>query len=298
MHSEVQLPQGTIRYGDTGGDGPAAVFVHGFMMGGDIWDGVAERLSAQGIRCITPTWPLGAHKIAMNADADLSFPGVASIVSDFLAALELRDVILVGNDSGGAVCQVVVTRHPDRIGRLVLTPCDCFDNCPPGIFKALVPIARIPGGLTASIMPLRFRAPRYLPMAFGWVTNLRPLPHDLIDGWMEGFSSEKGVRRDTGKFTRGFGPEVTQEAASRLASFDRPALIVFAADDKLFPVEHGQRLAEILPQGRFEAIANSRTLAMLDQPGLLAELIQAFVAETSHSEGRTPAGVPPVTAGK
>lgn len=298
MRSEVQLPQGTIRYGDTGGEGPTLVFVHGFMMGGDIWDRVTGRLSAEGIRCITPTWPLGAHKVAMKPDADLSFPGVAKLIDEFLAALDLRDVTLVGNDSGGAVCQVVATQYPERIGALVLTPCDCFENCPPGVFKALVPVGKVPGGLTAAIMPLRFRAPRYLPLAFGWVTSLRPLPHDLIDGWMEGFLSDRGVRRDTNKFMNAFGPEVTLEAASRLSSFDRPALIVFARDDKLFPVEHGERLARILPQGRFEVIESSRTLAMLDQPERLAELIQAFVGETSSSEGRTPAGVSPGTGGR
>jgi pimeloyl-ACP methyl ester carboxylesterase len=298
MQSEIRLPQGTIRYGDTGGDGPVAVFVHGFMMGGDIWDRVTARLSAQGIRCITPTWPLGAHKVAMNPDADLSFPGVAEIVARFLEALDLDDVILVGNDSGGAVCQVLVTQRPERVGRLVLTPCDCFENCPPGIFKLFTPTARVPAAVTASIMPLRLRAPRYLPIAFGWVTNLRPLPHDLIDGWLEGFLSDKGVRRDTVKFMRGFGPEVTLEAASRLASFDRPALIAFARDDKLFPLEHGERLAKILPQGRFVALENTRTLAMLDQPEQLAEVIQAFVGETTQSEGRRPAGVSPGTAGK
>lgn len=291
MNEELQLPQGTISFRDTGGDGPALVFVHGYMMGGDIWDEVIDLLAASGVRCIAPTWPLGAHPHAMASDADLSPYGVARLIADFIAALDVRDVTLVGNDSGGALCQVVATEHPERIGRLVLTPCDCFDNFPPKLFQPLVPLARVPGALTASILPLRLRAPRHLPMAFGWVTNRRPLPHDLIDGWIDSFASSRGVRRDAAKLTRGMDSAVTLEAARKLASFDRPVLLAFAADDKLFPVEHAERLARILPDARVETIVGSRTLVMLDQPARLAELIEAFVAETVQPGGRTPAGV-------
>ncbi len=71
---------------------------------------------------------------------------------------------IVGNDSGGAMSQVLVTRHPQRIGRLVLTNCDTHENFPPGIFKAMPPLAKLPGGMTvlSAPLPLRRRRPRRL----------------------------------------------------------------------------------------------------------------------------------------
>ena len=97
---------------------------------GRLWTETAEQL-ATSHRCLVPDWPLGAHASAMNEDADLTPPGIARIISDFLDALDLRGVTIVANDSGGAMSQVLVTRHPERIGRLVLTNCDTFENFPP-----------------------------------------------------------------------------------------------------------------------------------------------------------------------
>ena len=137
---EVELPQGTIRYRDLG-EGEPIVFVHGYLVDGRLWSDVAEALSARH-RCLVPDWPLGAHRVAMNEDADLSPPGIADLIADFLEALDLNGVTLVGNDSGGAMSQVLVTRRPERIGRLVLTNCDTHDNFPPGPFKLMPPLAR------------------------------------------------------------------------------------------------------------------------------------------------------------
>ena len=130
---EVRLPQGTIRYREAG-SGPPIVFVHGYLVDGRLWDGVVDALSNR-FRCIAPNWPMGAHTVAMNPDVDLSPPGVATIIEDFLVALDLDDVTLVGNDSGGAMCQVLVARRPARVGRLVLTNCDTHENFPPGISR-------------------------------------------------------------------------------------------------------------------------------------------------------------------
>jgi pimeloyl-ACP methyl ester carboxylesterase len=206
-------------------------------------------------------------------------------------------VTLVGNDSGGAISQVVAAEHPERLGRLVLTSCDCFDNSPPKLFRPLVPLSRVPGALGLAFRPLRMRAPRRLPFAYGWLTR-GPLPHERIDRWVQAFYADRGVRRDTEKVTRGLRPEVMLETAAKLARFDRPALLAFAADDKLFPPEHGERLAAILPRGRSVPVENSRTWVMLDQPDRLVALIQAFVAEGSQSAGSTPAGVAPGAAAR
>src|SRR5215204_6016906 len=144
---EVELPAGRISYREAG-EGEPIVFVHGYLVDGRLWDGVVDRL-ADRFRCIAPDWPIGAHRTAMKPDADLSPPGIAGLISSFLAALDLEDVTIVGNDSGGAMSQVLATRHPRRIGRLVLTNCDTHENFPPGPFKALVQVAKLPGAMRA-----------------------------------------------------------------------------------------------------------------------------------------------------
>ena len=115
---EVTLPQGTISYRERG-TGDPIVFVHGALVNADLWRKVVPEL-AKDFRCIAPDLPLGSHERAMPADADLSPPGVAKLIADFLAALDLDNVTLVGNDTGGAICQV--RRHaapgPDRAARV------------------------------------------------------------------------------------------------------------------------------------------------------------------------------------
>ncbi len=129
---EIELSPGTVHYRDEG-HGPAVVFIHGLLVNGSVWDRVVSELSGQ-VRCIVPDLPLGAHWISMKDGADLSPPGLARLISELLERLELRDVTLVGNDTGGALCQLVCAHHPERIGRLLLTNCDAFENFPPPAF--------------------------------------------------------------------------------------------------------------------------------------------------------------------
>src|SRR3954454_4830007 len=103
---EVELPAGRIRYREAG-EGKPVVFVHGCLVDGRLWDGVVDRLSDR-CRCIAPDWRIGAQQIARNRDAALPPPGIAAILDIFLAALDLEDVRIVGNDSRGAMSQVLV----------------------------------------------------------------------------------------------------------------------------------------------------------------------------------------------
>src|SRR5439155_375093 len=117
--SEIELSAGTIEYQDTGGDGPVLVLLHGLMMDASLWDEVIAGLSA-GHRCVAPTLPLGAHRHAMDPGADLSMAGIARLTAEFLDRLDLRDVTLVGNDTGGALVQLLMAddhpRDPPRHG--------------------------------------------------------------------------------------------------------------------------------------------------------------------------------------
>jgi pimeloyl-ACP methyl ester carboxylesterase len=275
----VDLSQGTIRYREMGTGAPI-VFVHGFLVDGRLWDGVAERLRGD-FRCIVPDWPMGSHRVAMAADADLSPPGMARIVADFLAALELDDVTIVGNDSGGAISQILATHHPERIGRLVLTNCDTHENFPPFPFNLMPPMARIPGGMTALALPFRVGAVRRA--AFRLFAE-RPIPAELVDSWLAPSQRDPGVRRDTRKFTAGIHKRHTLEAAERLASFERPALVAWAPEDRFFRIAYAERLAEAIPNARIERIPGAKTFVALDQPERLADAIASFVRETSPAQ--------------
>ena len=281
----VELPQGTINYRERG-DGEPIVFVHGVLVNGDLWRGVVPQL-ADRYRCITPDWPLGSHSEPMSASADLSTPGLARLVADFLEALSLDGVTLVGNDTGGAVCQLVVTKHPERVGRLVLASCDAFEVYPPKPFDFLRWIGRVPGAAAAVSNTMRVRPLRRLPLAFGWVTS-RPLPKDISDSYVTpGYRAE--IRRDTKKLLSAITNRHTLEAAERFGEVDKPVLVAWADGDKLFPQSLADRLVAAFPNARRETIAGSRTFIGEDEPEQLARVIEAFMADTplAHHSGVT-----------
>jgi pimeloyl-ACP methyl ester carboxylesterase len=276
----IELPQGTINYIESG-DGPPIVFAHGFLVDGALWREVTPLL-ADRFRCIVPDLPLGSHRIPMRADADLSPPGIARLIADFMDALDLSKVTLVGNDTGGAMCQLVATRHPERLARLVLTPCDAYDDFLPPAFRYLQVIARIPGALTILTQTMRPRAMRRAPIAFGWLTKQR-IPDDLLDRWVEPGLHDAGVRRDAGKVLRGISKRYTLEAAERLRDFDSPTLIVWAPEDRFFKLANAERLAQAIPNARLELVEDARTFISLDQPRRPADEIAAFASGDAPS---------------
>jgi pimeloyl-ACP methyl ester carboxylesterase len=271
----VELAQGSIAYRDEG-QGPPVVLVHGLFLDGRFWDQVTPRLTDR-FRVIVPDFPLGAHRTAMRPDADLGSHGLARLLADFLAALELTDVTLVGNDTGGAVVHIAATRHPERIGRMVLSSCDLEENFLPPMFRPLGPISRIPGSLMATGHALRFLRLQRLPNAFGWLSK-RPIDRELLASMAEPLRRDAGVRRDTRKVLTGIDSAATVQAAKDLARFDRPTLWAWAAEDRFFPPEQAERLARTMPNARYEAIPDSWTYTPIDQPERLAALIAEFAA--------------------
>jgi pimeloyl-ACP methyl ester carboxylesterase len=278
--TKIELSAGPVEYTDTGGDGPGLAFVHGLMMDASLWDEPIGELSAD-YRCLAPTLPLGAHREAMHAGADLSLPAIAGLVAEFLDRLDLRDVTLVGNDTGGALVQLVMADGAARVGRVVLASCDAFDNFPPGLTgKTLVLAGKLPPRVFGLFMQqMRVRAIRRLPIAFGWLTRRGDA---ATARWMKPVLTQPGIRRDTVRTLRAAGADTRflVRAAERLPGFDRPALVVWASEDRVMPPEHGRRLAGLLPQGRLVGVDDSYTLIPLDQPARFAQVIREF-ARTS-----------------
>lgn len=277
----VTLPQGTIRYQDEG-HGPPVVFVHGLLVNHLLWRKVIPRLS-RSARCLAPDLPLGSHQIPMKPDADLSVEGVARIVADFIAALDLRDVTLVGNDSGGAIAQVVAARHRERIGRLVLTTCDAYEVFPPTEYMYLKLLPKVPG-LTAALSNAMYRVPALgqLPLAYGSLAKVR-IPNDIIKQYVEPCAKNPGIRRDVAKFSASTSPKITMQAAEELRRFPHPTLLLWAAKDRYFPLNLAERLSRDIPDARLVAIDDARTYVMEDQPELVADEIARFVTRAADA---------------
>ncbi len=273
---EIELSAGTIEYQDTGGDGPVLVLLHGLMMDASLWDGPIGDLSADH-RCVAPTLPLGAHRHAMRTGADLSLPGIARLVAEFLDRLDLHDVTLVGNDTGGALVQLLICEGAGRVARVVLASCDAFDNFPPGLTgRALVLTGKLPPAMFGLFMQqMRIRAVRRLPIAFGWLTKRGDA---ATARWMKPIIERPEIRRDTVRTLRAAAADthLLIDAAECLPRFQHPALIVWASGDRVMPPEHGPRLAELLPHGQLAQIDDSYTLIPLDQPTMLAQAIREF----------------------
>ena len=256
------------------GEGPPIVFVHGALVNANLWRKVVPLLD--GYTRVTLDLPLGSHLEAQDETADLSVPALAGLITGALESLGLRDATVVANDTGGGLTQIAATTDAERIGRLVLTSCDAFDNFPPRFFRIVFAPAKVPGLLRVLFAPMRARRLRRLPIAYGWLTK-RPIDPAAEDSYVLPALTDRGVRRDLRKVLSKVHPRFTLEAAQKLRRFDRPVLIAWSKEDHFFPPEHAERLAALLPDSRLEWIEDSLTFSMEDQPERLAGLIRDFV---------------------
>jgi len=282
----AEIDAGPIEYTDTGGNGPVLVFLHGLVMDGTLFDGVVARLK-EDHRCIVPTLPLGAHRRPMRPDADLSLAGFGRMVGELLERLDLRDVTLVQNDHGAALA--LAGERPGRVARLVISSCEAFDNYPPGLpGKNARLLARVPGALWLALQVLRIRALRRLPMVLGWMAKRR-IPHHITDAWLRPARTQAAIRRELARYAAGARPGQMLQVMERLPSFDKPTLVIWAAEDRVMPPEHGRRLARLFPHARLVEVADSYTLIPLDQPAEFARLVRSFVADARRSPCRADA---------
>jgi pimeloyl-ACP methyl ester carboxylesterase len=271
--STIDISAGTIHYEATGPEnGRPVVFVHGYMMGRELWRDVSERLAAVGLRCIAPTFPFGAHTQPLRPGADQTIYGVARVVADVIAALDLEDVVLVGNDTGGLVTQLVAVHYPERLGGLVFTSCDAFEHFPPPILKPVILAAKSTTTFKAAAQAMRSSLVR--KRAFDG------LAHSNIDHltklWVRPALNDAAIAEDLRQFTLSLRSEVATGVAARLHEIDMPTLVAWSADDVFFPQEDGRRLAATIPNARLEVIDGARTFSMVDKPDVLADLLSTI----------------------
>lgn len=279
----ASLSAGEVHYRDTGSGSPL-VFVHGFGANGLLWDGVVAELGRQAsdVRCIVPDWPMGSAPAAMRADADVSPTGMAALIAELIEQLGLDEVTIIGNDSGGAVSQILVTEHPARISRLVLTNCDCFEKFPPGHFKLLAKLAGLPGAGVVLANSMRLRAMRRSPLSYGALTS-EPIDDSILRAWTEPQIRDAGVRRDGIRFFTGARPALTMAAAEKLKALEIPALLAWGTDDRFFTLEDAKRLEATIPDCRLVEIPGGKTFVPLDRPREVAAAIAGFVADGAQA---------------
>ncbi len=282
---ETELSAGSISFRDTGGPGETILFLHGLLMDATLWDNVIADLRDD-YRCIAPTLPLGAHTIAMTAEADLSLPGISRLVNEFVDRLNLNDITLVGNDTGGALVQLVATNREHRQPkRICLISCEAFDNIPPGLTgKTIVALGKLPPALFGLFMQqMRLKPMRRLPIAFGWLTKRGDR---ATARWVQPLRQNKAIRHDAVKVLRAIGNDRTVliEAAKELPNYKGNALVVWAQNDRVMPPEHGRRLAELISQSQLVEISDTYSLIPLDQPAELATAIRNFLQQPVDSD--------------
>ncbi|UFS96102.1 alpha/beta fold hydrolase [Nocardia huaxiensis] len=280
---ELELPDGTITIFESG-TGHPVVLVHGLVVNANLWRAVVPRLAGEN-HCVTVDLPFGSHARPMP-DTDLTPPGLARLVIQALDALRLGPVTLVGNDTGGVVCQLVAIARPDLVAHLVLTSCDAYENFPPTAFGYLKLLARMPGGVAAIAAGLRIPAVRRLPLAYGWLAK-HPLGRAASDSYALPATASRGIRADLRRLLRGLDNRHTLTAARSFAEVKQPVLLAWSQADRFFAPRYAERMAQDFPDARIEWIPDAYTFSPEDQPDLLSTAIANFVRE-SQVRGRDP----------
>lgn len=275
MHT-IELPAGPLKYRTWGPRSSTAhpvVFLHPVLTDGRLWTNVGELLAARGVRSYAPDWPLGAHVAPLHPDADRSPEGVAQMVRDFLDRLDLTDVCLVGNDTGGALTQFVITGGEPRVSSALLINCDAFTTFPPFPLNAILAALRVERLAVLVATAMRWTPLRHSWLGYGLLS--RHLDPSLTRDWLRPARTDPAVRRDLIAFLRAVDPERLDDATHRLADVDIPIEVLWGMADRCFRPALGRRLARAVGTDLRE-VPGARTLLALDAPEEVAEAITAL----------------------
>jgi pimeloyl-ACP methyl ester carboxylesterase len=244
----VQLPSGRISYLEQG-SGAVALFVHGVLLNGYLWRNQLVGLSAIR-RCIAVD--LLAHGDTEIAPGqDVSVTANAQMLKEFLDALNIQRVDLVGNDSGAGIAQIFAALYPQHVRSLTLTNGDCHDNWPPEAFKPFLAMA-VAGGLPKTLNAMLsdknvYRSQQALGPAYEHPDLVRD---DTIERYLRPFVRNEARTRDFERFLAAFDNKHTLDVERQLNALKAPTLIVWGTDDVYFPVKWSHWLAENIPGTR------------------------------------------------
>jgi pimeloyl-ACP methyl ester carboxylesterase len=180
-------------------------------------------------------------------------------------------VTLVGNDTGGGLCQLVVDAHPDDVGRLVLTNCDAFEKFPPFPFTAVFAMIRGPWTIRLMSGLMKVPALRRSPLGFGLL--LHPGDDALTAAWVQPLGTDPRIARNLVTLLRAVERMDLTDVATRLPGFAKPVRLVWGMADRCFTPALGRRLAALFPNADFVEVPGSRTFVALDAPGAVVDAI-------------------------
>jgi pimeloyl-ACP methyl ester carboxylesterase len=243
--SQVHTQSGPASCIDTGGPGRAALFVHGAGTSSYLWRHVIGQLDGQR-RCVAFDLPLHGQTPAA-ADQDFSLPGLARFLADCCDALELIDVDLVANDTGGAIAQVFAAGHPERLHTLTLTNCEAHDNVPPKALLPAVLLARM--GLFARIAPRLLRdtgKARKRVYGSGYQDVAR-LPDEVVRAWLKPLFGTAESARQNQRLMTSLHARDLLAVEPALARLQVPTLIVWGTGDKFFRRKWAYWLRDTIP---------------------------------------------------
>jgi pimeloyl-ACP methyl ester carboxylesterase len=244
----VQTPSGRISYMEQG-KGPVALFVHGVLLNGHLWRHQLADLSDIRRNIAVDLLAHGDTEIA--PDQDVSVTANAKMLKEFLDALKIDKVDLVGNDSGGGIAQIFAATYPERVRSLTLTDCDAHDNWPPEAFKPFLTMAAN-GGLRGTLDAMLvdksvYRSPQALGPAY---EHPERLSDDSIETYLRPLVRTEQRTRDFQRFLAAFDNKHTLAVESRLKTLKAPTLIVWGTDDVYFDVKWSHWLADTIPGTR------------------------------------------------
>jgi pimeloyl-ACP methyl ester carboxylesterase len=242
----IETPAGAIAVADEG-EGPVALFVHGVFTSADLWGRVLAASSSER-RCIAIDFQ-GHGQSPLLEDQDPSVGAIATLLDSLCETLELDAVDLVGNDTGGAVCQVFAARHPERIRTLTLTNCDTAWNMPPAEFAPIVDLARR-GEFAARFVRVANDPERARAQGIGpGYERPEDIDDDLIDAYVRPFRTPEGARAIE-RVVAAIDARDLAACQDELASLEAPTLLVWGMGDPFFPVEDAYRLRDTIAGAR------------------------------------------------
>ncbi len=283
---EIDLKLGRIKYSVTG-EGRPIVFVHGYLVDGELWREVVPRLAAAGHRCITPDLPLGSHEIPIGPDKVVTPRAVARAVHELIDCLDLTNVLLVANDSGGAISQMLVTEDHSRITGLVLTPCDMYRKFPPFPYSLLKLIPRLgplanPIYRLAATRPMRWAA--FAPLLAG------AYDRELTRHWYASGLHDKQVRADGMRLIASASADELEAASNAMADLDLPTAFVWPRGCHFFKFNVAERMAGGMKHAELYPLDRGETFVALEHPDLVSDAIAEFSSQQARQT--TPQPIP------
>jgi pimeloyl-ACP methyl ester carboxylesterase len=263
------------------GDGPAIVFFAGAIANHDLWRDVVDKLDSR-YRCITVDLPLGAHPWPLRPGADRSATSLARLLLDCLELLDVDDATVVANDTaGGLLLLSLATGHPglERVGRVVLTNCESYDQFPPDKLRTATTICRRAPRLARAALRLQLR--RQLRSATARRRGLSSVTaRGLDDARAEAFLGpavrDRRIAGDLVAAMAGFRPQLLIDAATAIPDIDRPVLLVWGEACEFFPLAHARRLAADFRSATLVPVPGARTWVPVDNPAAVSDAIARF----------------------